>query len=109
MPSFIRNVINLLHGILITDGTSVGLFNIGTHQKKFWIFGTLLSLKNHKSNNGEGSVLEKYWGDYFAVVSGGEENWRVSRLSKEQEGEKLEMMENDTLQRFLLRKKYFFF
>ena len=52
--------------------------------------------------------MEKYWGDYFAVVSGGEENWRVSRLSKEQEGEKLEMMENDTLQRFLLRKKYFF-
>ena len=64
-----------------------------------------LCLKNHKTNNDEGSILEKYLGDYFAVVSGGEENWRVSRLSKEQEQEKLEMMENDTLQRLLFRQQ----
>ena len=44
--------------------------------------------------------MERLW---FGVWSGGEENWRVSRLSKEQEQEKLEMMENDTLQRLLLR------
>ena len=42
---------------------------------------------------------KKYWWDYFAVVSILGENWRVSRLSKEQEQEKLEMMENDTQQR----------
>ena len=85
----------------------VGLFNIGTYQHKNIGCGTLslLCLKTDKSNNGEGSIFEKYWGDYFAVASAGEENWRVSRLSKEQEQEKLEMMENDTLQRLLLRRQ----
>ena len=48
---------------------------------------------------------KKYWWDYFAVVSILGENWRVSRLSKEQEQEKLEMMENDTLYRLLFRQQ----
>ena len=45
-PGFIRNVINLVHGILIMDGTR-GAFHIGEH---YDIFSVVMIIISNKSN-----------------------------------------------------------